>query len=124
MKTTFEEVARTPEFDRDLKRLLKKYRTLEEDLQVLIKSGIAAFHKLEIDNPGIVQIPGLGFSEPRVYKVRSFACRSLKGTGGRSGMRLIYAYFESEDRIELIELYYKGSKENEDRQRIARLYSV
>jgi len=31
---------------------------------------------------------------------------------------VIYAYFEEADRIELIEIYYKGDKENEDRERI------
>jgi len=36
---------------------------------------------------------------------------------------VIYAYFEEEDRIELIEIYYKGDKENEDRDRISRYYS-
>ncbi len=86
---TFDEVSRTAAFERDMKSLLKKYRTLEEDLEVLVKSGIVAFHKLGIDNAGIVQIPRLGFSEPRVYKVKKFACRSLKGTGRWSAFGIL-----------------------------------
>jgi hypothetical protein len=35
---------------------------------------------------------------------------------------VIYAYFEEKDRIELVEIYYKGDKENEDRERIIRRY--
>jgi hypothetical protein len=41
----------------------------------------------------------------------------------QSGMRVIYAYFEEENRIELIEIYYKGDKENEDKKRIKKYYS-
>ncbi len=36
----------------------------------------------------------------------------------QSGIRVIYACFEEEDMIELIEIYYKGDKENEDKKRI------
>jgi len=38
----------------------------------------------------------------------------LKG----SSLRIIYAYFEEDQQIEFIELYFKGDKENEDRNRI------
>ena len=49
-------------------------------------------------------------------------CRSLKGCGVHSGIRVIYAYFEEEDRIELVKIYYKGDKEVEDRERILDYY--
>jgi len=51
-----------------------------------------------------------------------FTCRSLKGKGVQSGIRIIYAYFEEQDKIELVEIYYKGDKENEDRQRVMTHY--
>jgi len=35
---------------------------------------------------------------------------------------VIYAYYREMDRIELIEIYYKADKENEDRDRIKKLY--
>jgi hypothetical protein len=35
-----------------------------------------------------------------------------------SGIRIIYAYYENEDVIEFIEIYFKGDKENEDKNRI------
>jgi hypothetical protein len=35
---------------------------------------------------------------------------------------VIYAYFEEQDRIELIEIYFKGDKESEDRERILGRY--
>jgi hypothetical protein len=122
---TFSEIHRLPEFDKDIKKLLKKFRTLEEDLDIFLKTELALYHKLKKDNKGVFQIPGLDIDTPKVYKAKKFACRSLKGKGVQSGIRVIYGYFgyfEREDRIELIEIYYKGDKENEDRDRIARHY--
>jgi mRNA-degrading endonuclease RelE of RelBE toxin-antitoxin system len=120
---TFSEVARLPEFDRDLKRLARRFRTLDEDLAMLVRAQIMPFHKMGTDNKGMVQIPGLPFSEPKMFKAKKFACRSLKGRGANTGLRLIYAYYEEKDKLELVEIYFKGDKENEDRDRILRKYS-
>jgi len=119
----FRETRRRPEFERDLKRLRKRFRTLEEDLATLLKAQVVLYHKLGIDSGGICRVPGFSFQVPEIYKVRKFACRALKGRGAASGMRLIYAYFRSEDAIELVELYFKGDKEYEDRGRILALYA-
>ncbi|MFA6334797.1 MAG: hypothetical protein WCX48_04475 [Bacteroidales bacterium] len=81
----FDELA---EFKRDLKALSKRYRTLHEDLNVV---------KMVL--------------ETCIIKVKKIACKSLKGRGVNSGLRLIYAYFKEEQRIVFIELYHK----NEDR---------
>ena len=118
----FSQTSRLPGFDRDIKKLLKKFKTLEDDLEIFIKNELNLFHKLKIDNKGVFQITGLQIQNPKIYKAKKFACRSLKGKGVHSGIRVIYAYFEEEDRIELIEIYYKGDKENEDRQRILEYY--
>lgn len=123
MKKIFREVVSLPEFDRDFKRLLKRYGTLEEDLERFIETGLNLYHKLKIDNKGIVPISGLGIDSPQIYKARKFACRSLRG-GAFSGIRVIYAYFEDTDTIELIEIYYKGDKETEDRERILKHYKA
>ena len=116
----FNEVARLPEFDRDLKRLLKKYRTLEDDLAMLVGAALFAFHKLKVDYHWIVRIYDLGALRLPVYKVKHFACRSIKGAGSNTGLRLIYAYDEPADRIELIEVYMKSERDVEDRERIRR----
>jgi U3 small nucleolar ribonucleoprotein component len=116
--TIFKHVARISAFDKDIKKLLKRFPTLEDDLKTFIDKELNLFHKLKIDNRGVFQIHGLGFDNPKVYKGKKFACRSLKGKGVQSGIRVIYAHLESEDRIELIEIYYKGDKENEDKERI------
>jgi mRNA-degrading endonuclease RelE of RelBE toxin-antitoxin system len=123
LKKIFNEVLILPEFKKDFKRLEKNYPTLKQDLEVFVKNQLKLSHKLNIENSGIVRITGLSISEPKIYKARKFACKSLKGRGSSSGIRVIYAYFEDDDRIELVEIYFKGDKENEDRQRILKYYS-
>lgn len=114
----FKKITQRSEFEKDFKKLKKRFRTLDSDLENFIKVQLKIFHKLDIDNKGIVEIQGLGIEYPKIYKARKFACKSLKGTGARSGIRIIYAYYPDLDKIEFIEIYYKGDKEKEDRKRI------
>ena len=105
MTMTFDEL---PEFEKERKRLARKYRSLSEDLE-------------EFQN--VVSVVPLGNRKHfaviaqneklHIVKARLF-CRYLKG----SSLRVIYSYFEQEQRIEFIEIYYKGDKENEDRHRV------
>ncbi len=99
-----------PDFKKDFKKLEKNYPTLKQDLEVFINTQLNLSHKLNIDNNGIVQISGLSISIPKIYKARKFTCKSLKGRGSYSGIRIIYAYFKDDDRIELVEMYFKGDK--------------
>jgi len=118
----FAKITRGNEFSKDLKRLLKKYRSLEEDLETFIKAQLFVFHKLQIDNHGLFPINNLGFNSPQVYKAKKFACKALKGKGARSGIRVIYAYIPENDEIYLIEIYSKDNKENENRERIKKIF--
>jgi len=115
---TFKGISPLPEFERDTKRLLKRFKTIEDDLEIFIEKQLFLYHKLKVDNRGIFQITGLPIENPKVYKAKKFACKSLKGKGVQSGIRVIYAYDEEMDRIVLIEMYFKGDKANEDKQRI------
>jgi len=105
-----------------MRRLLKRFKTLEDDLTIFIEKQLFLYHKLKVNNKGIKQFSGLHLENPRIYKARKFTCRSLYGTGVHSGIRVIYGYYEETDKIELIEIYYKGDKETEDRKRIAKYY--
>lgn len=109
-----------PEFEKDVKKLPKRFETLKDDLKTFIEKEMFLYHKLKIDNKGVFQITDLKIENPKIYKAKKFACRSLKGKGAQSGIRIIYAYFEEKDKVELIEIYYKGDKENEDKERIVR----
>lgn len=122
MKKVFDKVRRLAEFEKDLKKFQKKFRTIEEDLQTFIQKQLNLFHKLHIDNKGIFLISDLGISYPKIFKAKKFACKSLKGKGVKSGIRVIYANFAQKNVIELIEIYYKGDRENEDRNRILKNY--
>lgn len=120
--SNFKEIVELPEFKKDLKKLRKRFSTLEDDLQNFVSTQLIMFHKLGLDNNGVFRLTDLGFDDPPVFKAKKFACRSLKGKGVMSGIRVIYAFYPDTDRIELIEIYFKGIKENEDRQRILKLF--
>lgn len=122
MVKIFNETAYLPDFEKDLKKLSKRFRSLPEDLENFIQHQLNLFHKLKVDNQGIFQIPSLPFTDPKIYKAKKFACKALKGRGVQSGIRVIYAYFEQADRIEFVEIYFKGDKVNEEKDRIVRLY--
>jgi mRNA-degrading endonuclease RelE of RelBE toxin-antitoxin system len=116
MKIKFDEL---PEYQKDLKRLLKKYRTLNHDMEDVRQD-------LD-DEPGAsppfsFRIEGLGITTC-VIKIKKIASDSFKGRGVNSGFRLIYAWFEKEQRIVFIELYHKKEKENENRERIDRNFT-
>jgi mRNA-degrading endonuclease RelE of RelBE toxin-antitoxin system len=122
----FNEIIRLPEFERDLKKLSKKYRSLEDDLQNFIDTALYLYHKNSINTGEFYRIPDLKLNtdNPKIYKAKKFACRSLKGTGSKSGIRVIHAYFDDLDRIELVEIYHKSDKELEDRERILKYYKA
>ncbi|MEZ4771598.1 MAG: hypothetical protein R3D00_00365 [Bacteroidia bacterium] len=103
-----------PGFDKDFKRLQKKYRSLESDIEtmkILLKSRPNA------RPPFSFRVDNLGIDTP-IIKVKKIASDSLKGKGVNSGLRLIYAWFPEEERIVFIEIYHKSEKEREDQGRI------
>lgn len=102
------------EYRKDIKKLSRKYRTLPEDMEVVRK---VLYVNPKERPPFSYRIDNLGI-ETCVIKVKKIASKSFKGKGVNSGFRLIYAHFEVEDRIVLIELYHKFKKEIEDKDRI------
>jgi len=94
-------------------------------LQVAKRNAIELFHEHNIDNRSILEIAGVGNSEKlKFYKVNKFACSDLKGKGNNSGIRLVYAYISETITVILLEIYFKGDRENENRQRIKNFLSV
>ena len=124
---TFEELQ---EFNRDLKKLTKRYRTLNSDLET-IKKVLKV--NPQARPPFSFNIDGLGITSC-VIKVKKIACKSLKGKGVNTGLRLIYAYFEERvedvesiettlgEKIIFIELYHKSGKAQENRERILKYF--
>ena len=104
--TNFDE---TPKFEKEFKRLFKKYRTLGDDFEKFKRVLSAA-------PTGIGKNFIIIHSSPEIKIVKAhLTCRALKNN---HLLRVIYCYFEQEQRIEFIEIYFKGDKENEDRGRI------
>ena len=97
-----------PKFKKDFKKFCVKYKSLPNDFQVFRE---------------IISVVPLGNSKhfnvitrndfSCIVKARLF-CKYLKG----SSFRIVYSYFEQEQQVEFIELYFKGDKENEDHERI------
>lgn len=96
------------EFQKEFKWLAKKYKSLSQDLEEFKR---------------VVTVAPLGNSKHfnvitkneqcAIVKARLF-CRYLKG----SSLRIVYAYHAAVSKVEFIEIYFKGKKENEDRERI------
>ena len=96
-------------FEKEFKRLFKKYNTLNDDFEKFKK--VLAMYPTGVGKNFIII-----YSSPRAKIIKAhMACRALRNN---HLLRLIYAYLEQEQKIEFIEVYYKGDKENEDRNRI------
>jgi len=106
------------QFDRDLKKLAKRFPSLLADFKRVKKNVIELNHILQIDNHSIFEIPGFSTNNFSIWKIKKFACQSLKGRGNRSGLRVIYGWCHHDKKVTFLEIYFKGDKENEDRERI------
>ncbi len=98
-----------PEFERELKRLSKKYQSLQQDLKDLED----VLRTLPTGSGKNFTI--LHFSEKVTLVKTRLACKTLRDRS----MRVIYTYHNNTVTFVYIEIYFKGNKENEDRERIA-----
>jgi mRNA-degrading endonuclease RelE of RelBE toxin-antitoxin system len=115
MQITYKETAA---FQKDLKRLTKRFITLPADLDVAKKAAIELYHVLNLDNRAVFEIPGYGTGDIRFYKIKRFACRSLKNRGNQSGIRVIYAFNKNTGIVAFIEIYFKGDQEDLTKSRL------
>lgn len=100
---------RTPEFEKEFKRLAKKFRSLDEDIREFEEI-------LEVYPTGSGTKFVIVHSDSKVKIVKArLACRALSS----SSLRVIYAWHEDCVTFFYIELYHKSEKENEDRERIS-----
>jgi len=66
-KKVFNEIRRLTEFEKDFKKLLKRFKTLDDDIETFIDRQLKLTHKLGIDNNGVVHISELGVGNPKRY---------------------------------------------------------
>jgi len=105
MRTNYSELL---EFSREFKRFSKKYKSLPDDLEEFKR---------------VVDVAPLGNSKHFnvitrnkqcvIVKVRLF-CRYLKG----SSLRVVYAFHCQSCKVEFIEIYFKGERANENKEKI------
>ena len=120
-------------FQKDKKKLTKKYRSIPDDLETVKQ----VLEILPDERPPFsFRINNLGI-ETCIIKIKKIACKSLKGKGINSGLRLVYAHFTNApedstsqassknkgtdrpiEKLILIELFHKSDKAHEDRNRI------
>lgn len=99
----------SPAFRRDWKKLVKKYTSLSEDMEFF--SDIVSRYPLsEESSKSVILRRSDCFA---IVKAR-LTCRTLR----KSSLRVIYAYCETRNKIEFIEIYFKGDKTREDRKRV------
>ena len=96
-KPPFSEIRLTPEFQRKLKTLAKKYRKIRANLDPILE-------QLKLRELPGDQIPGIGFT---VMKVRIKSGDAQKGKSG--GYRLIY-WVPSNELIALLDIYSKSDQ--------------
>ncbi len=101
------------EFDKDCKKLSKKFKSLDEDLSEFKK----VLNKFPL---GIGKHFNIIRKTGSIYIIKArFFCKSLK----KKDLRIIYAYIKNHQTVEMIgiefiEIYFKGDRENENRKRI------
>ena len=115
-------VVALPEYLRDLKTLSRRFRGLDEDIRIFVEKPLTHFLRGEPVAGRYERVAGLGFEYPVVYVAKRLACRALRGRGSDSGLRLVFAWFPKEARLELVEIYFKADQEIEDKTRIRRTY--
>lgn len=105
-------------FKKDLKDLLKRFRTLNEDLETAKQNALELFHIQGVDNGSVFPLQEFCSDNLKIFKLKKFACKALKGRGVKSGIRVIYAFHETKKTIEFIEIYFKADQDLESKDRI------
>ena len=107
-----------PEFEKDLKLLAKKYVSIRDDLELIL---LILSSKPEPRPPFSFQLDQLS-TQYAIIKIKKIFCKSLKGKGSQSGLRIIYAYSKQNSTITLVEFYHKGQQKRENRARILKYF--
>jgi hypothetical protein len=99
---------KTHNFAKDFKKLLKKYRSLEDDLETFKKTiihvDVACNRKFAVLH-----------KDERIMIIKArFFCKYLKG----NTLRIVYVQYKTTEKIDFIEIFFKGDKSREDNQRI------
>lgn len=108
------------EFDKDFRKLKRKYQTLDNDLKRFETILKGLFPNIP---PGTERISRLGENvKVPIYKAKHFHCKCLN-KGSRSGFRVIFAFLEDELGVVFLEIYHHNKKDNHDKKRILKYFA-
>jgi mRNA-degrading endonuclease RelE of RelBE toxin-antitoxin system len=109
------------EFEKDLEKLAKRYRTIHKDFELFKIHTLDCHGSEEWKNLGIPKVTGGCGNYFNTYKVRNFRCISLKQKGCRSGIRIIFIHIPLNNKVYFVEMYCKNDSENNDSARLQRI---
>ena len=104
-------------FRKDVRGLLKRFKSLDEDL-VVVRKVLTA---MPDERPPISFRMTHHRADAQVINIR-MACKSLKGQGVSSGLRLIYALFRQEKRIVMMGLFHIGDSQSREKKILGRKF--
>ena len=100
----------TKQFDKQFKKLSKKYRTLSEDIVVfhrLFKRLVPVITQRQSKHHVILHSD----SQSNLFVIKSrLQCRALKG----SSLRVVYVFDQELSSVTMLEIYFKGDRPRED----------
>lgn len=98
----------TPKFDKEFKKLFKKYKTLDQDFVIFQQLLIVNISNITLKSSNHHAILHTN-RERSLYILKSrLQCRALR----RTSLRIIYQY--TNNTITFIEIYFKGNKPTEN----------
>ena len=107
----------TESYKKCIKKLKKRFITLDKDIENFKQYVLELHFNQSMATDAFTKIEGCCNEKYDAYKVKKFACMSLKTKGSRSGIRIIFLVDKSVTgciNITFIEIYYKGDKEMND----------
>ena len=107
-----------PEFDKDFKTLTKRLKTLPNDFEIFKQFVLELYYEQNIPTKAFIPMEGFCGTKYISNKVKKFACKSLKGKGCDSGIRIIFIWDKENKTITFIEIYFKADQKNENKERL------
>jgi hypothetical protein len=107
-------VIRVDEFEKDIHKL-RKYNSIEEDVDTFIKALLGYFPELEHPTFHAKKLTDFGEGFHFVYKAKKVRCKYLRSM---TDLRVVYTYDKYKNEIIMISIYAKNKQENHDVDRI------
>lgn len=119
----------TPEFQKDLKRLAKKWRSLQQDIKAAQRDLTPLYVAQEgIDTKRLRETFFNGKRATILQSAEGYEVVKMRldvaALNSNSKVRLVFVAVVTENRIVFIELYAKSEKDREDTKRINRAIGV